>query len=33
MSALARRGITQLAPLDDAAEIAAHEKILARAQR
>jgi lipid II isoglutaminyl synthase (glutamine-hydrolysing) len=31
--ALARRGITELAPLDDAAEIAAHEKILARAQR
>jgi len=32
-SALARRGITELAPLDDAAEIAAHERILARAQR
>jgi CobQ-like glutamine amidotransferase family enzyme len=32
-SALARRGITELAPLDDAVEIAAHEKILARAER
>jgi CobQ-like glutamine amidotransferase family enzyme len=32
-SALARRGITELVRLDDAAEIAAHEKILARAQR
>jgi len=32
-SALARRGITELAPLDDAAEIAAHKKILARAVR
>jgi CobQ-like glutamine amidotransferase family enzyme len=32
-SALERRGITDLAPLDDAAEIAAHQQILARAQR
>ena len=32
-SALRRRGITDLVPLDDAAELAAHEKILARAQR
>src|ERR1700730_4083118 len=31
-SALRRRGITELAPLDDAAEIAAHESILARSQ-
>jgi CobQ-like glutamine amidotransferase family enzyme len=31
-SALKRRGITELAPLDDAAELAAHEKILARAK-
>ncbi|HEX7263383.1 MAG TPA: glutamine amidotransferase [Candidatus Dormibacteraeota bacterium] len=30
---LRRRGITDLAALDDAAEIAAHEKILSRAQR
>jgi CobQ-like glutamine amidotransferase family enzyme len=30
-SALRRRGITELAPLDDAVEIAAHERILARA--
>ena len=29
-SALKRRGITELAPLDDEAELAAHEKILAR---
>src|SRR6266851_3406798 len=32
-SALERRGIKDLAPLDDAAEIAAHEQILARAPR
>src|SRR5260370_584535 len=32
-SALARRGIPELAPLDDAAELAAHETILARAPR
>ncbi|HEV3103031.1 MAG TPA: glutamine amidotransferase [Candidatus Dormibacteraeota bacterium] len=30
---LGRRGITDLAALDDAAEIAAHEKILSRSQR
>jgi CobQ-like glutamine amidotransferase family enzyme len=30
-SALERRGITELAPLDDSAEIAAHEQVLARA--
>jgi lipid II isoglutaminyl synthase (glutamine-hydrolysing) len=32
-SALRRRGITDLAPLNDATEFAAHEKILAKAQR
>ncbi len=32
-SALERRGIKDLVPLDDAAEIAAHQQILARAQR
>ncbi len=32
-SALERRGVKDLAPLDDAAEIAAHQQILARAQR
>jgi len=32
-SSLRRRGITDLAPLDDAAEIAAHGQILARSQR
>ncbi len=32
-SALRRRGITELATLDDATELAAHEKILSRAQR
>ena len=32
-SALRRRGITDLASLDDSAEIAAHEKILARSPR
>jgi CobQ-like glutamine amidotransferase family enzyme len=32
-NALARRGVTELAPLDDSVEIAAHDKILARAPR
>jgi len=32
-TALMRRGVTDLAPLDDSIELAAHEKILARAQR
>ncbi len=32
-NALARRGVAELAPLDDSVEIAAHEKILARAPR
>jgi CobQ-like glutamine amidotransferase family enzyme len=31
--ALERRGVTELAPLDDSVEFAAHEKILARAPR
>ena len=32
LRALARRGITELAPLDDSAELAAHDRMLQRAQ-
>ena len=33
LAALRRRGVAELSPLDDSAELAAHERILQRAQR